>query len=124
MNGIVNNIRGQVGPYIMDDFGLNYSRLGFLFSFISIGSMLVYFISGKLIEKFGLIKILFYGIIHNIVALTIVYLSANYYALLFSLFLVGSGITLLSIAAINLTLYNEHREEHYTFPFFKNSIII
>lgn len=103
MNGIVNNIRGQVGPYIMDDFGLNYSRLGFLLSFISIGSMLVYFVSGKLIEKFGLIKILFYGIIHNILALTIVFLSANYYTLIFGLFLVGSGITLLSIAAINLT---------------------
>jgi hypothetical protein len=41
MNGVVNNIRGQVGPYIMDDFGLNYSRLGFLLSFISIGSMCI-----------------------------------------------------------------------------------
>lgn len=111
MNGVVNNIRGQVGPYIMDDFGLNYSRLGFLLSFISIGSMLVYFISGKLIEEFGLVKIIFYGIIHNILALIIVYLADNYYALIFALFLVGSGITILSIAAINLTsiYYNEKR---------------
>jgi len=103
MIGVINNIRGQVGPYIMDDFGLNYSRLGFLFSFISIGSMLVYFISGKLFEKFGLLKILFYGIIHNIVALTIVFLSADYYILIFGLFLVGAGVTILSISAINLT---------------------
>ncbi|RAK07847.1 fucose permease [Halanaerobium saccharolyticum] len=103
MIGVVNNIRGQVGPYIMDDFGLNYSRLGFLLSFISIGSMIVYFISGKLIEKFGLLKIIFYGIIHNILALIFVFLSANYYALIFSLFLVGAGVTILSISAINLT---------------------
>ncbi|TDO71146.1 fucose permease [Halanaerobium saccharolyticum] len=111
MVGVVNNIRGQVGPYIMDDFGLNYSRLGFLLSFISIGSMLVYFISGKLIEKFGLLKILFYGIIHNILSLTIVYLSSNYYALIFALFLVGAGVTILSISAINLISisYSEKR---------------
>ena len=103
MNGVVNNIRGQVGPYIMDDFGLNYSRLGFLLSFISIGSMLVFFSSGKLIEKFGLIKILFYGVIYNSLALGAVYASVNYYTLLASFFFLGTGITLLNIVAVNLT---------------------
>src|SRR6056297_2397703 len=97
MNGVVNNIRGQVGPYIMDDFGLNYSRLGFLLSFISIGAMLVFFISGKLIEKFGLIKLLFYGIVYNALALTAVYFSINYYTLIAAFFFLGSGITILNI---------------------------
>ncbi|PUU92214.1 MULTISPECIES: sugar MFS transporter [Halanaerobium] len=111
MNGVVNNIRGQVGPYIMDDFGLNYSRLGFLLSFISIGSMLVFFGSGKLIEKFGLIKILFYGVIYNSLALGAVYASVNYYTLLASFFFLGTGITLLNIVAVNLTSisYSEKR---------------
>lgn len=111
MNGVVNNLRGQVGPYIMNDFGLNYSRLGFLLSFISIGAMLVFFISGKLIEKFGLIKIIFYGIIYNIFALTTVYLSINYYTLLPAFFLVGSGITILNISSVNLISisYSEKR---------------
>ena len=103
MNGVVNNIRGQVGPYIMDDFGLNYSRLGFLLSFISIGAMLVFFISGKLIEKFGLIKLLFYGIVYNALALTAVYFSINYYTLLAAFFFLGSGITILNITSVNLT---------------------
>jgi hypothetical protein len=40
MIGIVNNLRGQIGPLIMDDFALNYSQLGFLFSFLSIGAIL------------------------------------------------------------------------------------
>lgn len=102
MNGVVNNLRGQVGPYIMNDFGLNYSRLGFLLSFISIGAMLVFFISGKLIEKFGLIKLLFYGVLLNIFALTTVYLSINYYTLIPAFFLVGTGITLLNIISVNL----------------------
>jgi len=111
MNGVVNNIRGQVGPYIMDDFGLNYSRLGFLLSFISIGAMLVFFISGKLIEKFGLIKLLFYGVLYNTLTLAAVYLSINYYTLLVSFFFLGSGITLLNILAVNLTSisYSEKR---------------
>lgn len=111
MNGVVNNIRGQVGPYIMDDFGLNYSRLGFLLSFISIGAMLVFFISGKLIEKFGLIKLLFYGVIYNTLSLSAVYLSINYYTLIAAFFFLGSGITLLNIVAVNLTSisYSEKR---------------
>ncbi|MFW5736363.1 MAG: MFS transporter [Halanaerobium sp.] len=111
MNGVVNNIRGQVGPYIMDDFGLNYSRLGFLLSFISIGSMLVFFSSGKLIEKFGLIKILFYGVLYNTLALVGVYAAVNYYTLLAAFFFLGTGITLLNIVAVNLTSisYSEKR---------------
>ncbi|RCW61084.1 sugar MFS transporter [Halanaerobium sp. ST460_2HS_T2] len=111
MNGVVNNIRGQVGPYIMDDFGLNYSRLGFLLSFISIGSMLIFFSSGKLIEKFGLIKLLFYGVVYNTLALAGVYASFNYYTLLTAFFFLGTGITLLNIVAVNLTSisYSEKR---------------
>lgn len=111
MNGVVNNLRSQVGPYIMDDFGLNYSRLGILLSFISIGSMVVFFISGKLIEKFGLIKLLFYGVIYNILTLSAVYFSISYYTLIPAFFFLGSGITLLNIIAINLTSisYSEKR---------------
>ena len=111
MNGVVNNLRSQVGPYIMDDFGLNYSRLGVLLSFISIGSMVVFFISGKLIEKFGLIKLLFYGVIYNILTLSAVHFSISYYALIPAFFFLGSGITLLNIIAINLTSisYSEKR---------------
>jgi len=95
----------------MDDFGLNYSRLGFLLSFISIGAMLVFFISGKLIEKFGLIKLLFYGILYNALALTAVYFSINYYTLLAAFFFLGSGITILNITSVNLTSlsYSEKR---------------
>ena len=111
MNCVVNNLRSQVGPYIMDDFGLNYSRLGVLLSFISIGSMVVFFISGKLIEKFGLIKLLFYGVIYNILTLSAVHFSISYYALIPAFFFLGSGITLLNIIAINLTSisYSEKR---------------
>ncbi|SDK61848.1 MFS transporter [Halanaerobium congolense] len=102
MNGVVNNLRAQVGPYIIEDYALNYSKLGILLSFISIGSMLLYFLSGKLIEKFGLIKLLFYGIIYNIISLAAIYLSPNYYFLTFSFFLLGSGLTLLNIVSVNL----------------------
>jgi fucose permease len=63
----------------------------------------VYFVSGKLIENLGLIKIIFFGVIYNMLALITVYFSSNYYALIPAFFLVGSGITILSISAINLT---------------------
>jgi len=102
MNGVVNNLRAQVGPYIIEDYTLNYSKLGILLSFISIGAMLLYFLSGKLIEKFGLIKLLFYGVIYNTVSLAAIYLSPNYYFLTFSFFLLGSGLTLLNIVSVNL----------------------
>lgn len=102
MNGIVNNLRAQVGPYIIEDYALNYSRLGILLSFISMGAMLSYFISGKLIEKFGLIKLLFYGMIYNAVALLAVYFSTNYYTLTAGFFILGSGLTLLNIVSVNI----------------------
>jgi fucose permease len=102
MNGVVNNLRAQVGPYIIEDYALNYSRLGILLSFISMGAMILYFLSGKLIEKFGLIKLLFYGMIYNTVALIAIYLSTNYYMLTVSFFLLGSGLTLLNIVSVNL----------------------
>jgi fucose permease len=111
MNGVVNNLRAQVGPYIIEDYALNYSKLGILLSFISIGSMLLYFLSGKLIEKFGLIKLLFYGIVYNSVSLIAIYLAPNYYFLTFSFFLLGSGLTLLNIVSVNLISisYSENR---------------
>ena len=102
MNGIVNNLRAQVGPYIIEDYGLNYSRLGILLSFISMGAMFLYFISGKLIEKFGLIKLLFYGVIYNSLALLAIYFSINYYTLTAAFFILGSGLTLLNIVSVNL----------------------
>jgi fucose permease len=102
MNGIVNNLRAQVGPYIIEDYSLNYSRLGILLSFISIGAMILYFLSGKLIEKFGLIKLIFYGVIYNIAALLAIYFSKNYYTLTAAFFVLGSGLTLLNIVSVNL----------------------
>jgi len=102
MNGVVNNLRAQVGPYIIEDYGLNYSRLGILLSFISMGAMFLYFISGKLIEKFGLIKLLFYGVIYNSLALLAIYFSINYYTLTAAFFILGSGLTLLNIVSVNL----------------------
>lgn len=102
MNGVVNNLRAQVGPYILQDYNLNYSRLGILLSFLSIGAMILYFISGKLIEKFGLIKMLFYGIIYNFIALLAVYFAVNYYSLAAAFFMLGSGLTLLNIVSVNL----------------------
>lgn len=102
MNGVVNNLRAQVGPYILQDYQLNYSKLGILLSFLSIGAMILYFISGRLIEKFGLIKMLFFGIIYNFIALLAVHFSVNYYSLAFAFFMVGSGLTLLNIVSVNL----------------------
>lgn len=111
MNGVVNNLRAQVGPYIIEDYALSYSRLGILLSFISIGSMLLYFLSGKLIEKFGLIKLLFYGLIYNTVSLIAIYFSPSYYFLTLSFFMLGSGLTLLNIVSVNLISisYSENR---------------
>src|SRR6056297_3658814 len=102
MIGIVNNLRGQIGPLIMDDFVLNYSQLGFLFSFLSIGAIIVFFLSGKLIEKFGLLKILLYGLFHTAISLLAVYFSSNYYYLLISFFLVSMGLTLLNIVSVTI----------------------
>ena len=102
MIGVVNNLRGQVGPLIMDDFSLNYSQLGFLLSFLSLGAVIVFFLSGKLIEKFGLIKILIYGLLHTGVSLGAVYLSPGYYYLLSSFFFVSMGLTLLNIVSVTI----------------------
>lgn len=102
MIGVVNNLRGQVGPLIMDDFSLNYSQLGFLLSFLSLGAVIIFFLSGKLIEKFGLIKILIYGLLHTGVSLGAVYLSPGYYYLLISFFFVSMGLTLLNIVSVTI----------------------
>lgn len=110
-HGIINNLRGQVGPYIINDLKLNYSQLGFLLSFISIGAMSIFFLSGKIIEKYGLYKLLSYGLIHTTAALLSVHYAQNYYSLIFSLFLLGSGLTIINIIAVNITsiTYSEKR---------------
>jgi fucose permease len=100
--GVVNNFRGQIGPLIMDDFALNYSKLGFLLSFLSVGAIIIYFISGKLIEEFGLIRVLIYGLFHTTAALIAVYLSPGYYILLISFFAVGIGLTLLNMVSVTI----------------------
>lgn len=111
MHGLVNNLRAQIGPYILQDFGLNYSRLGILLSFLSIGAMILFFLSGRLIEKFGLIKILFFAIIYNLIALLTAHFSINYYSLAAAFFMVGSGLTLLNIVSVNIIsiTYSENR---------------
>ncbi|MFW5794773.1 MAG: MFS transporter [Bacillota bacterium] len=102
MIGIVNNLRGQIGPLIMDDFALNYSQLGFLFSFLSIGAIIIFFLSGKMIEKYGLINIFLYGLVHTAVSLLAVYLSSGYYYLLISFFSISMGLTLLNIVSVTV----------------------
>lgn len=100
--GIINNIRGQIGPLIINDFDLNYSRLGFIFSFLSIGSMFTSFFIGKLVEKFGFINLITYGIIHNFISIILIYLANSYYTLLLAFLMLGIGIPIITVSALNI----------------------
>ncbi|SFL70957.1 Fucose permease [Halanaerobium salsuginis] len=102
MNGVVNNLRGQIGPFIIEQYSLSYSKLGFLFSFFSIGSMVVFFFTGKLIERFGLVRLLLGGLVTNFIALSLFFWINSYYLLILAFTLIGIGLTILNISAVNL----------------------
>ncbi|WP_027338838.1 MFS transporter [Halonatronum saccharophilum] len=96
--GIIMNLKAQVNPLIQDYYGINYSRLGLIFSTLSTGSIITTFYGGRLIQNFGLKKVIFSGLSVVGVGLAVVNYSITYNLLLVAMFIIGLGLGLLNVS--------------------------
>ena len=100
--GLIMNVRGLTNPLLQDDYGINYSQLGTVLMFFSIGASLASFFSGFLIETFSLKTVFRAGLIVGIVGLTSIYFTTNYYLLMVVIFIIGLGMGTTNVSANSL----------------------
>ncbi len=100
--GLIMNLRGQITPLIRKDYGIDYSQLGFALSFFSLGSVFATSISGILIEKLGLKKVLVVGMLILVGGLWGIGEINRYSLLIITIGLIGIGLGVLNIFANSL----------------------
>lgn len=109
--GLTVNIRGLTNPLLQEDYGINYSQLGTILMFFSIGASLASFFSGFLIETFSLKKVLRTGAIVGIIGLIAIYFTSNYYLLMLVIFIIGLGMGTMNVSGNSLAskVFTENR---------------
>lgn len=100
--GLIMNVRGLTNPLLQEDYGINYSQLGTVLMFFSIGASLASLFSGFLIEKFSLKKVFRMGLIIGICGLAAIYFITHYYLLMFIIFIIGLGMGTINVAGNSL----------------------
>ncbi|MBM7555397.1 MFS transporter [Halanaerobacter jeridensis] len=100
--GLIMNVRGLTNPLLQDDYGINYSQLGTVLMFFSIGASLASFFSGFLIETFSLKHVFRAGLVVGIIGLISIYFTTNYYLLMLVIFIIGLGMGTTNVSANSL----------------------
>lgn len=100
--GLIMNLRGLTNPLLQEDYGINYSQLGTILMFFSIGASLASFFSGFLIETFSLKKVFRMGLIIAISGLTAIYFTSNYYLLMVVILIIGLGMGTTNVSGNSL----------------------
>ena len=82
-------------PTIKEGLSIDKSQLGIAIFFLSFGVFTVFPIAAKIINKYGVGKVTWYGILCNCLAALLPLLAPNYYTLMGALYLFGAtqGIT-------------------------------
>ncbi|GAB6099938.1 MFS transporter [Halanaerocella petrolearia] len=96
--GIIRNLRTQLSPLIQEYYGISYSQLGFALSFFSIGSLMITLISGVLIQKYGIKRVLLVGIIVSVIGLMSISYVNKYALLVIAVLVTGIGLAVLNIS--------------------------
>jgi fucose permease len=100
--GIVMNLRSPVNPLIKSDYNLAHSQLALVMVFYSLGGSIASFFGGFLIEKFGLKKVLWAGLVVAALGLLGVNWVANFYMLFSIMLVVGVGFGILNVSGNSL----------------------
>jgi fucose permease len=100
--GLIMNLRGLTNPLLQEDYGINYSQLGTILMFFSIGASLASLSSGFVIEKLSLKQVFRGGLIVAMVGLIAIYFTANYYFLILVILIIGIGMGTTNVSANSL----------------------
>jgi fucose permease len=113
--GSLDNIRGLVMPKLQDDLGLSYSQAGFILSSAFIGFLVSCFLSGMLLDRLGIRRILLFGVALFLLSLFGFGMSESFIFLV--LFFVASGLGAgsmeIGINALVPSLYPNEQSKYF-----------
>jgi fucose permease len=92
------NVRGIFIPLFKNDFSVNDTEIGFMLTVSSMGYLIFTYIGGVLCEKLGQKNVFIAGFMSIIVSLVGLWASKSYFILLFFMFIMNIGLSLISIA--------------------------
>lgn len=101
-------------PSVKEKLGINKADLGIALFFLSLGVFIVFPVAAKIINKLGVGKATWYGIILSSVAALFPLLAPNYYFLMAGLFLLGAGNGFTDIA-MNTLVTEIEKEDRQNF---------
>jgi len=98
-------------PTVKEDLGIDKSELGIAIFFLSLGVFTIFPMAAKIINKIGVGKATWYGILVNSLAALFPLLAPNYYTLMIALFIFGATQGLTDIAMNTLVTEIEKEDK-------------
>lgn len=98
-------------PQVKDGLGINNSELGFAIFFLSLGVFTVFPFAAGLINRLGVGKATFYGVLLSCAAAMLPLVAPNYYTLMGALFLFGMSNGFTDISMNTLVTEVEKRDK-------------
>lgn len=98
-------------PTVKENLGIDKSELGIAIFFLSLGVFTVFPVAAKIINRIGVGKATWYGILINSLAALFPLLAPNYYTLMISLFVFGATQGLTDIAMNTLVTEIEKEDK-------------
>ncbi len=99
-------------PTVKENLGIDKSQLGIAIFFLSLGVFTVFPVAAKIINKLGVGKATWYGVLLSSIAALFPLIAPNYYVLMGSLFLFGAsnGFTDISMNTLVTELEKEDKQ--------------
>ncbi|MGB5555404.1 MAG: MFS transporter [Flavobacteriaceae bacterium] len=99
-------------PTVKENLAIDKSQLGIAIFFLSLGVFTIFPVAAKIINKLGVGKATWYGVMLSSVAALLPLLAPNYYILMVSLFLLGAsnGFTDISMNTLVTELEKEDKQ--------------
>ena len=98
-------------PTVKDNLQIDKSQLGFAIFFLSLGVFVIFPVASTIINRVGVGKCTWYGVILSCIAALLPLLAPNYYLLMAALFLFGASIGITDISMNTLVTEIEKRDD-------------
>lgn len=98
-------------PTVKENLSIDKSQLGIAIFFLSLGVFTVFPIAAKIINKYGVGKVTWYGILFNSLVALLPLLAPNYYTLMIALYFFGATQGLTDIAMNTLVTEIEKEDK-------------
>ncbi|WP_169832967.1 MFS transporter [Geosporobacter ferrireducens] len=103
LQGFMDNMRGVLIPSIREFFQIDYTSLAWMMLISTLGYIGATFSGGLLIEHIGQQKVIFIGLTGLAAGAFGISSAWNFFALIFFMFILGSGIGFINIGASTIT---------------------